>query len=34
MYNIHKFIEEAVKKANESGKADTAEFWQELSKNK
>lgn len=33
MYNIHKFIEEAVKKANESGKADTAEFWQELSKN-
>ncbi len=33
MYNIHKFIEEAVKKANETGKADTAEFWQELSKN-
>lgn len=33
MYNIHKFIEEAVKKANETGKADTAKFWQELSKN-
>lgn len=33
MYNIHKFIEEAVKKANETGKADTAAFWQELSKN-
>ena len=33
MYNINKFIEAVVKKANESSKPDVAKFWQNVGEN-